>query len=344
MRYTNDIFCSLLDKPGCHRILTLPNIILGQALGANNRSRIAHPPRPMLIHASSPTPTSLSNVTARLVSTENTLICLFSYNMGRTLAVALNSISAMCKGFDLVIFDDNSDDTETREIIDNNNITKRIFTSTTEKAGKTHGNLYENIRAAFDLALSGGYEFLYLTQDDIQFVRAFDKKTLNEYSEIYTANEEIVQIDPRFIIRKAGHSLTRSANGLYYESTPSLSYADVGLIDLSRWQALGCHLLDSERRSADTLRNLGFRRVFPFTPLMMHVPFPYSYRNGKKRRSLFPFRRGSYKYSYMSASEIIEMDSRTDSTPPYAKRFLRPSGMHLSYLYYLIAKEKSLYR
>jgi glycosyltransferase involved in cell wall biosynthesis len=267
-----------------------------------------------------------------MITPETTLLCIFSYNMGAALQRCLDSIADMCPDFKVAISDDNSDDPVTLAVIEKNrDRLYEAFTNSGSKQGKRHGNLYQNIQTMMDFAWERGFRYLFMLQDDMQFVRPFSFEVRQQYSDIF-ADEAVIQIDPRFLRYASSYEVVPGKRG--YRHGPDTAYADVGIVDLARLRKLGWRMQEGERCNQRELAALGKMRVFPFTPIAMHVPFPKLYRNGKRRIRGFPFHRGRYHWHYMTEAEMQAMDARPLEQPPFFRRFLRPKNMRLSWFLY----------
>jgi hypothetical protein len=276
-----------------------------------------------------------------MITPENTLICIFSYNMGKTLQTCLESIADMCPGFPVAIYDDNSEDPETLAVIEEHRSSLHaVWSNMDPKEGRRHGNLYRNIQGAMDYAVDRGFTYLFMLQDDMQFVRPFSVDVRQQYADIFS-NDSVIQIDPRFLRYALSYEVVPGMRA--YRHGPGTSYADVGIIDLMRLRALGWQMIEGERENQNALAGLGKIRVFPFTPIVMHVPFPKLFRRGKRKIRLFPFNRGKYGFHYMSEAEMMSMDARPLQQPPFFRTFLRPKNMRLSRIIYAWRKDSKIF-
>ncbi|MBO0143016.1 glycosyltransferase [Agrobacterium sp. Ap1] len=281
-----------------------------------------------------------------MLTPKNTLICIFSYNMGVTLERCIQSTLRMCPGFDLAIVDDQSEDNETRSVLERHKNEFRFFSiSQAKKEGKKHGNLYENIQSMCDLALREGYEYIFLVQDDMQFVRPLDENICRQYSDLFAANENVLQVDPRFLRRSEQYEVLEELKAYQFaEGDPRRSYADVGILRLSILKSLAWTFRASEGENKRALAELGYVRLFPYSPIITHVPFPVTFRNGKKRPAKFLFYRGEYEFHEMTPSEQQSMDSRPIQAIPYFRKYLRPKNMVFARLVYALVTDGSALR
>lgn len=275
------------------------------------------------------------------INKQNTLIAVFSYNMGKLLEWSVDSIETNCAGFRLVIFDDNSDELVTREVLDRLQLKGvEIHVNRAPKEGRKHGNLYGNIRNARAIAEGLGFRYLLMVQDDMQFVRPLSTEVLREYSDYLSASEYHFQVDPRFLMRRHYEFLAETRT---FRHSGLMSYADVGILDLCKLRASGWTFGEGERANAFGLRALGYVRGFPRTPVMMHVPFPPRYRNGLLKKSLLVPFRGRYRFAQMTPEEITKMDNRPDDAAPIYRNFLRVEPMGTARLPYLFLSDRKIF-
>lgn len=180
----------------------------------------------------------------------------------------------------------------------------------------------------------------------MQFVREFGDAQKKEYSEIFAADSSIIQIDPRFL-RRLGE--IESLEALHAYAFPKndyrRSFADVGILHLTRLKSAGWKFESTERANKQKAFEQGLKRIFPFTPIFMHVPYPVIYRKGRKKGKFpSPFvRRGKVKFRDMTAAEIDLMDRRSLEIIPYARDFLHPKHLGLARLHFLFARENKIF-
>lgn len=285
---------------------------------------------------------SASNaIRAREIGPGNTLICVFSYNMGHSLGICLESTQQFCPSFHFIVCDDNSDDPQTHHVLDvHRNWLDAIIINRDPKHGRRHGNLYANIREMLDYAANHGFEYLFMVQDDMQFVRPFSADVRQQYSQIFSTSEKVLQVDPRFL-RSDEYEMMPEIRA--YRHGPETAYADVGITHLGGLKASGWIIQEGERCNRDALANLGYQRLFPFSPIMMHVPFPRLFRKARKKIRLFPFNRGKYSFHPVTEAETKEMDARPFEELPLFRKFLRPRNMRLAYIAYTFRKDTKIF-
>lgn len=281
------------------------------------------------------------------LTTRNTLLCVFSYNRGRELVLCLQSIQDMCPGFDVVIVDDASDLPDTRRIIAAHaTMFKKVIFKDGQNKKSARGNLHRNIEEMYHYAIDHGYRYLFLIQDDMQILRPLDERVCAEYSRLFAREPAAIQVDPRFLRHTGNIIVLRDVGGYRFDDSDYRnSYSDVGILCLDRMQEYKFVFLDGEKKMKMAAHQQGLKRLFPFTPIMMHIPYPTIYRKRQKlsRRTLIPLRRGRYSYRYLTEAEMKKMDARPLEVLPYAKSILRTRGMYLSYLYYRFDDEARIF-
>ncbi len=267
--------------------------------------------------------------------------------MTTELNILLESIKRYCAQFDFMIIDDASTNVTTREIIEaNRELFKYVIIQKPREKIKTRGRLAENIQYAYDFAIAKSYKYLFMVQDDMQFLRSFDEKVLSEYSDIFSRDSSIIQVDPRFLRRLGAIEIDHELNAYTFPSSDDRrSYADVGILHLERLVAIDWKFAKGERPNKVKAHDLGLRRIFPFTPIMMHIPYPVIYRNGKEvRRFPWPFVvRGRCRYKDLTQEEIEQMDRRPLGCIPYARDFLIAKNLFLAKYHYLHADENRVF-
>lgn len=277
---------------------------------------------------------------------DNTLVCIFSYNKGRELEISLSSLLDHMRGFPIILYDDGSTKPATLRVIDKyREHLSGVYFNTEVIKKKKCGGLYDNMQYCYEYALNNGYDYVFFMQDDIQIVRDFSDKILGEYSDIFRGNESIIQIDPRFV-RKSCNVWIDSKNRTYCypQDDYRRGYSDVGFTAVRRLQKYNWVFVDEERENKKIASDMGLLRVIPFTPCMMHVPFPHLYRGGKNITLCGKLMgRGNFAYKPWDNKTCKVFDSRPLSHIPYSKKYLKIKGFGLLRVVYLFASERNIY-
>jgi flagellar biogenesis protein FliO len=100
-----------------------------------------------------------SNRKSKIITVENTLLVVFSYNRTDEFITLLESLDKICSGFDVLLIDVGSTNSRTHSTINRfSHLFKEIIRQPSEKKSKTRGHLAENIQLSYDKATTIGYE------------------------------------------------------------------------------------------------------------------------------------------------------------------------------------------
>ena len=274
------------------------------------------------------------------------LIALFSFNKGNELNVALSSLKRHFPNFDVAVWDDNSTNPKTLRILEKHTpwLKKLTYHTSTEIKGR-HGNLYKNMQIAMEYAMEHGYQYLFFTQDDIQVVRTFDSSLMRQYSQLFEMNNDVFQIDPRFVRTECNASYSSQYGGYVFpKEDRRRGYADVGIINLNRASEMGWKFIEGERENKQIAFNKGLIRLFPPTPLVMHIPFPALYRDRESSKSASLISgRGYFKYRDLNDRDIQKMDSREIEKVPHPLQYLRITGIGFLRFSYMCMSDRNIY-
>ncbi|MFP3541213.1 hypothetical protein, partial [Pseudomonas sp. SIMBA_044] len=84
------------------------------------------------------------------------------------------------------------------------------------------------------LAGAQGYEYIFLIQDDMQFVRPMDEAICQQYYDLFNSDKMVLQVDPRFLRKGYEYEIVEPQRAYAFPAgDPRRSYADVGIIRLS---------------------------------------------------------------------------------------------------------------
>jgi len=287
-----------------------------------------------------------------MINPDNTFIALFSYNKERELETALNSIEKYMPDFTVHIYDDHSDNPQTLKVLKRyaGNETLRLAGNFAEedsslKSNEKCGNLHRNMQKAYHEAVQENAEYLFFLQDDIQILRPFSDAVRKEYTDIFERNDHVIEVDPRFVRKDCNARYSRELGGyVFAQDDHRRGYADVGLFKINRLDKAGWVFLDGERPNKFQALEQGMIRVFPFTPLMMHVPFPSLYRKGKKLfKDNYFSGRGRFSYYDLIEKDRVILDTRSPTDVPYPRKYLKVKGNGLLKYIYKIHIERMVY-
>jgi len=173
--------------------------------------------------------------------------CVFSYNRGRFLEHCVQSIERCAPHCSLTVYDDDSDDPHTREVLERIGQRHRVVPFRGRRAGK-HGGLYANMQAALDDQEAGA--LVCFIQDDMQLVRRLDEAETTACAEHFRSSATPALLQPAFLKARE----TRGNKGaVRFDEGDDCYYCE-------RWESsAGAHYSDILIASVDVLRSIGWR-------------------------------------------------------------------------------------
>jgi glycosyltransferase involved in cell wall biosynthesis len=264
--------------------------------------------------------------------------CVFSYNRGEFLRNCVRSIMECAPQCPVSIFDDNSDDPETIEILQTLSTQHQVIQpeSPAGASGK-HGGLYANMQAAFDRLPDDGL-FCFL-QDDMQLVRPLSAP---EIAAMNAQLEDCIQprlLQPAFLKgcnRQADADCIRFAatENAYcidrFRHSAGAWYSDILVAKAGRLRSAGWRFLPresaNERQARETLAQMLYLKN-PFAAWLPSVP---SYRGRTRTWALRQAERlagcAFYPLRIMSDKQNRRFLERSHTDLPVAEDFLSLAG------------------
>ncbi len=261
-----------------------------------------------------------------------------SYNRGKYL---LNCIESVKRNFDfdyeLIVFDDGSQDPETLRILQQLAHEVRVFRATGEMKSKKHKGLYANMNRALQYAIDNGFEILAIIQDDLQIIRKVNRQELQTMFRILNLSSMVVVV-PLFF--KKNHQkdyanlLAYNADfEFYYAKSNELMYlngiADIGFFSVKKLTDCSWQFDSNETRNIKKGMQLGFKRAVLKNPFMAYLPWPETHRY---RISNFNdwitsltdiwFKAGFHPFKNISETSLQRLFSRSHEIIPFAEDYL----------------------
>lgn len=266
---------------------------------------------------------------------------VFSYNRGEFLKNCVASIEQCAPGCDIRIFDDNSSDPETQQILAELAQHHRVITPTAESSEQSkHGGLYANMQAAF--AMSPADDLVCFLQDDTQLVRALTRDDIQQIAQFFASAAQPCFVQPAFLHgrnRKKDKPLTRydAVRRVYFvdrlKNSAGAFYSDICLFRVSDLRAVGWQFVlresGNERQARERLAQMAYWRD-PFVAWLPNVPaFRGRARTLALRLAQHLRRSGFYPLQCMSPEQNRAFVLRADAALPYAEDFLQVRGMRV---------------
>lgn len=260
----------------------------------------------------------------------NLLFCVFSYNRADLLENCIKSIEICAPESSIIIFDDNSDDIETVNILNKYKHKHKIYQPEKNKLGhKTLGGLYNNMQMALSI-LPKGQLFCFI-QDDMQCVRKItqdDIYNIQRYFDDPTNSPFLFHLFLRGKHRKRDIKNTKwnKDKQIYFSNSRRSHFCAVfiGRTDLLtqvKWQFEQKEILN-DKKASKLFSPMGKMK----NPFCLWLPMVPLYRGKKKTLSIklaeYLFETKLYTVNYMSESEAASFQSRNPKILPVAEDFL----------------------
>lgn len=260
------------------------------------------------------------------------LFCIFSFNRGRFLEHCIETIESCVPAADIAIFDDDSYDVYTREVLARL-AEKHAVVQPGNTSSHKLGGLYGNMQSALEYAADR--DLVCFLQDDMQVVRHLSEDEINRFDRAFDENPDLAFLHPCFL---KGVNRDRDSSTLAYDhGLDAYRRSDTGQSAGQYFSAIlitrPCRLLDKAWvfKRNEPENDLQARQYFErighlFTPFAMWLPEVPAYRGKRKTLALKIAERirrsGFYPYAIMSSTETETLKSRPDDVLPIAEDFL----------------------
>ena len=261
--------------------------------------------------------------------------CVFSYNRGRYLANCVQSIEANVTSADIRVFDDDSDDPETRMVLKRIGRNHEVISAKNTGGSEFHnGGLCQNMQAAVNMLPKDAT--VCFVQDDMQIVRRLDNQDLRDINIYFESNAKAAFLHPAFM--KGANRKRDSASSRWCETSrcyfrevtgqsAGICFSDVLITRIARLRNAGWVFENREKlneaRAQRQFGKMGFMR----NPFLMWLPNVSSYRGRKRTLALRLGEKwrasGFYPFEPMSENERSNFITREPSALPFAEDFLR---------------------
>lgn len=274
------------------------------------------------------------------------LFCIFSFNRGQFLQNCVQSIERAAPHASIAVFDDNSYDDFTREVLQD--ISRRHAVLQPGKTS-THklGGLYGNMQSALEYAKDE--QLVCFIQDDMQVVRQISEQEVEDINGIFAADSTLAFIQPCFLkgcnrARDVATLQYDAAKKAYFRKDTSQSagrhFSAVLITKPSRLLEKNWVFARSEPENDLQARQLFGKMGHLYAPISMWLPEVPAYRGKKKTLALRWAEKkrgvGFYPFEMLSDSELDALKSRPVDVLPVAEDFLKCSNNTLSkpWMYY----------
>jgi len=267
--------------------------------------------------------------------------CVFSYNRGPFLRNCIASIERCVDAPVITVFDDDSDDPETRAILDDI-AGRHEVRGTAAASATTHkcGGLYGNMQAALDSAPADS--LLCFVQDDTQLVRPLDEADFAQIQGFFANDPKAAFLQSAFLLainRQRNEAITTydADRYCYYRTSgkqrvgihfSAISICHTQRLRDAQWE-FKPRERDNDEQAATLFGKMGFMRD-PFVVWLPNVP---AYRGKVKTMALkFAERQrkcGLYPIEYLSQQENDAFRARdAQQALPVAEDYLTLADGH----------------
>jgi glycosyltransferase involved in cell wall biosynthesis len=262
------------------------------------------------------------------------IFCIFSFNRGRFLKNCISSIETCAPGHPIAIFDDNSDDPETTQILEY--YSKKHQVIRPEQGGKSRhhlGGLYGNMQLAFEKFQHA--DLVCYLQDDTQVIRKLSQDDFDRIEHAFDSEPSLAFINPCFI---RGINFTKGAKYSYNSKLGLYSRVSSHRSSGTYFSALLImkpqRLISAEWSFAHSEPENNKKASYKFMPMgYLHAPFSMwlpevpAYRGKKKTIGLKLAEKkrncGFYPFKLLSERESTTLKNRDGQKLPVAEDFLK---------------------
>jgi len=257
------------------------------------------------------------------------LVAVMTYERPDALEVCLRSLLEVGGAFSIIIVDDRSSNQAIRKLADQFGFEFLVGPGGTGR----HGGLYNNMQLAKEIAENRGFDYVAFFQDDMQLVRPFDEKVIQEYETVFAMDPKIVCIDHRF--SRMGFKAVFDPELNAYRYPNGYTYSDVGVFSLARlsernfsFNQFSHTFIATEKLIKKSAKEMNMVKVSARTPISMHIPFPRLIRNKITLPRLSRISKQIRQYKPMTSTAIKEMDDRDPNEAPNFRKFLEFSNLN----------------
>lgn len=279
------------------------------------------------------------------VNTPEITFCIFGFNRGQFLQHCVASIEKALPAAEIVLFDDDSTDPATCDILAHLQARHQVIKPVRKGAIK-HGGLYHNMQNALELL--SDRRLLCFLQDDTQVVRPLGEKEISQLHQAFADHPQLGFIHPCFIrgvdLRKRPViALPGPEDGLYLRKdmgqSAGVHYSDLVIFNPRRLLDAGWRFAQSEPENDRQAKALFGAMPYMHAPFAMWLPEVPAYRGKQKTFALKVAERkrrcGFYPFVFWREDQVASFLQRPRTQLPVAEDFLtcEPSPAHTPWTY-----------
>jgi len=260
------------------------------------------------------------------------IFCVFSFNRGLFLQNCIQSIENCAAQSKIIVFDDDSDDPETIEVLQQIK-TKHTVIQPGHSSKHHLGGLYGNMQSALEYCRDE--ELVCYLQDDTQIVRPLTEQDRTILNETFSRLPGLGFLHPCFMkginrARGARYIYDPDSN-LYFRGPTKRSagrfFSALLIMKPARLLASGWQFNSSEPLNSQQAETLFQSMGYLFSPFAMWLPEVPAYRGKRKTLGLKLAEKrhgcGFYPFQLMTAEQVSALNNRPHTNFPYAEDFLQ---------------------
>lgn len=260
---------------------------------------------------------------------------IFAFNRGHFLRHCVASIEHCAPQCPVTIFDDNSDDPQTREVLEELGKRYRIVTPQAGGRDSKHGGLYANMETA--LSLLDDDSLICTLQDDMQLVRPLSDGEIESIAALISDKPDRGFLHHAFMkgAEKDSTIVTYDQpEHVYYTERPGSSagqyYSDIFIASVRRLRLADWHFQGRESASEKQARDLFSPMARLRNPFAAWLPSATAWRGKRRtwalRQGEKRHRCGFHPLHIMDAAQNADFTGRDPARLPLAEDWLAPQG------------------
>jgi glycosyltransferase involved in cell wall biosynthesis len=260
------------------------------------------------------------------------LFCIFSFNRGQFLQNCVDSIERCAPGARIAVFDDNSYDEATKEVLARL-AERHTVIQPGHNSQRRLGGLYGNMQSALDYARDEAL-VCYL-QDDTQMVRPLTDADVAAINALFDGDEKIGFVSPCFLRgrnrqRDVASMQFDPARSIYFRTGSAQSagqhFSALLIMRPARLTAAGWSFGRSEPENDRQAKQLFGPMAYLKAPFAMWLPEVPTYRGKRKTLALKIAERqrrsGYFPFRILSEGDVAALRNRSPEILPIAEDFL----------------------
>lgn len=258
-------------------------------------------------------------------------VFVFSFNRGDSLRECLKSIRENLPDCPVTVYDDGSTSRDTIRSLAEWSGSIPIYRQPPQVGTGRVGRLHINMTEALNQAKSVGATYALMLQDDMQVVRRLTHRDTAVIDQYFVSNPQSAELVVHFHTRERQDPdsewiLDSSQTASLERRGPQTSYLATGLFHVDRAQQRLSPLERTERLNAEKASRAGMTAGFYRYPFTMFMPFPKTFRNGKRPAFLWATETlagsGVHPYLSMHEGKVAELFRRPGTAPAAAGEWL----------------------